>query len=110
MKTQRWTFLLMLFGGLLAQAQFKQPYVWNQSVEGNQLTVEVVIPAAAYLYVDHKQTIDLTFTQADLPKLQAHFDEEFKKVNNDEKFTPIVNRYCMFCSATKDQCPFSKQL
>lgn len=64
----------------------------------------------SYNFVDHKQTITVNFTRAELPQLQGYFDDQFEIVNSDTKFEPKINPYCKWCPATKEQCPYSKQL
>lgn len=71
---------------------------------------EVELVKCAYLYLDHKKTVPVTFTRAELPQLQGHFDSEHDKVNSETKFEPKINEYCKWCPATKSQCKFSKQL
>jgi CRISPR/Cas system-associated exonuclease Cas4 (RecB family) len=64
----------------------------------------------AYIYVDHKQTFRLDFTRDDLPKLEAHFDEQYQIVNADASFQPKINEFCKWCEATKSQCQYSRKL
>ena len=52
MNIGRSLFVLMLSVAALAQAQFKQPYVWSHSVQGEQLVIEAVVPVNTFLYVD----------------------------------------------------------
>jgi thiol:disulfide interchange protein len=48
-------FCLLALSALSATAQFSQPYLWSQSIEGGRLTVEVEIPAGAYLYAEQTE-------------------------------------------------------
>ena len=64
----------------------------------------------AYMYVDHRHTYPIKFKREELPQLQGHFDDEWRKVDEDETYDPKVNRYCGWCPATKSQCPYSRNL
>jgi CRISPR/Cas system-associated exonuclease Cas4 (RecB family) len=70
--------------------------------------VEKII--TSYIYVDHRQIVPVTFTRAQLPDLQRHFNEESEKVNSEVNFDPTQNKFCNFCEATKAQCPYSKKM
>lgn len=59
MKSIRWFFLLLSLAALSAKAQFDQPYLWSHAVQDDQLTVEVKIPDAAYLYAE-QTAVELT--------------------------------------------------
>lgn len=76
MKPSRLIFILAALLISSAQAQFKQPYVWSQSVEGDRLTVEVAIPSGAYLYTD-QTSVELFPAAAALnvPASQTHTDD-----------------------------------
>ena len=63
-----------------------------------------------YFYVDHKKTIQKTYTKADKNRLVDHFVKEHDKVNAEENFDPKSNQFCGFCEATKKQCKFSRKL
>ena len=63
-----------------------------------------------YLYVDHKKTIQKSYTKADKNRLIDHFVSEHVKVNEEVNFDPKCNQYCGYCEATKAQCKFSKKL
>jgi len=76
MKTSRWIFLLTVLVFSTAQAQFKQPYVWSQSVDGDRLTVEVSIPSSAYLYADRTSVGLLPSVSAKVaPVSHSHTDD-----------------------------------
>jgi thiol:disulfide interchange protein DsbD len=76
MKTSRLIFMLTALVFSTAQAQFKQPYVWSQSLDGDRLTVEVSIPASAYLYAE-QTSVDLlpAATAHAAPVSHSHTDE-----------------------------------
>jgi len=75
MRTLRWTFILTLLAASLAQAQFTQPYVWHQSVDGTRLTVAVDVPSGAYLYVNQTSVELLPATDVqEAPVSQTHTD------------------------------------
>jgi thiol:disulfide interchange protein DsbD len=76
MKTSRLIFMLTALIFSTAQAQFKQPYVWSQSLDGDRLTVEVSIPASAYLYAE-QTSVDLlpAATAHAAPVSHSHTDE-----------------------------------
>ena len=63
-----------------------------------------------YLYVDHKKTIQKTYTAGDKNRLVDHFNNEHLKVNSEVNFDPKHNQYCGYCDASKSQCKFSKKL
>lgn len=60
-----------------------------------------------YMYVDHKQTVNKEFTQADKGRIITHFVEEHQKVNAEVNFDPCKNQYCRWCEATKDICKYA---
>ena len=60
-----------------------------------------------YLYVDHKQTVQKEFTQADKGRIMTHFIAEHEKVNAEVNFDPCKNQYCRFCDATKELCQYA---
>lgn len=76
MKIGRLFFTLMLLVASLAQAQFKQPYVWSQSVDSDRLILEVVIPDGAYLYAE-QTSIELVpvVVAEEAPVSHSHTDE-----------------------------------
>lgn len=59
-----------------ASAQITQPYAWSHSIEGNRLSVEVVIPEGAYLYSE-RTSVDVAEAGAPLlvPAKRTHTDE-----------------------------------
>lgn len=63
-----------------------------------------------YAYVDHKQTMPLSFKRDQAQELREHFDAEHAKVNADKEFRPQVNEFCKWCPATRAQCPYSRKL
>lgn len=63
--------------------------------------------AVTYLYVDHKQQINKTYTQKDRIKLVEHFQDQHDKVNEEKAFDPTKNKFCKWCDATKEQCKFA---
>lgn len=63
-----------------------------------------------YVYVDHKKTVPVEYTQKDKPKLVEHFMKEHEKVNAEKNFDPTSNEFCTWCEATKKQCPMSRKL
>jgi len=63
-----------------------------------------------YLYVDHKKTIQKSYSQKDKERLVNHFVAEHQKVNSEVNFDPTHNQYCGYCEAVKAQCKFSKKL
>lgn len=71
---------------------------------------DVQIIDVAYLFVDHKQTIKVQFHRDQYEEFKAHFVAEHVKVNSETKWEPKINQYCKWCPATKEQCPFSKQM
>lgn len=71
---------------------------------------EIPKVTTTYAYVDHRQTINKTFTQDDKDELRAHFDREYDKVNSDKEFKPTVNEFCKWCPMTRKQCPYSRKL
>jgi len=76
MKIKRWIILGTVLAAAWAQAQFSQPYTWSQSVEDDRLTVEVSVPADAYLYAE--QTSVKIVPSAELqksPLAHAHTDD-----------------------------------
>jgi len=76
MKTLRWIILLTALTAALAQAQFKQPYVWSQSLEGDRLSVAVSIPDGAYLYSE-RTSVELlpAATMEEVPAAHSHTDD-----------------------------------
>lgn len=64
----------------------------------------------AYLFVDHKQTIKVDFTRDQFDEFQNYFIDRHDTVNSETDWEPKINKYCKWCPATREQCPFSKQL
>lgn len=64
----------------------------------------------AYFFVDHKKSIQKSYTADDRNRLVDHFEAEHVKVNAEENFDPKQNQFCGWCDATKDQCKFSRKL
>lgn len=62
-----------------------------------------------YLYVDHKQTVQKSYTQNDKARIITHFVEEHQKVNAEINYDPCKNQYCRFCEATKDMCQYASK-
>lgn len=71
---------------------------------------EIQVIDVAYLFVDHKQTIKVQFKRDQYEEFKAHFIAEHLQVNNETEWAPKINQYCKWCAATKEQCPYSKQL
>lgn len=63
-----------------------------------------------YIYVDHKKTIQKTYTRADKNRLVDHFVKEHDKVNAEKNFDPKPNQFCGWCEASKAQCKLSRKL
>lgn len=63
-----------------------------------------------YLFVDHKKSIQKTYTKADKNRLVDHFTKEHDRVNAEKNFDPKANQFCTWCEATKKQCPLSRKL
>lgn len=61
---------------------------------------------SAYLYIEHKQTIPITITRDDMPKLKKHFENKYIEINSEEDYEPKRNAYCGYCLATPEQCKF----
>lgn len=61
---------------------------------------------SAYLYIEHKQTVTITLTRADLPALKKYFEDKYVEVNIEEDYDPTRNAYCNFCRATPSQCKY----
>lgn len=70
--------MVSLFLGLAtaAWAQFSQPYNWSHSVKDGKLTVQVDVPASAYLYAE-QTSIALTppVEELERPRAHPHTDE-----------------------------------
>lgn len=62
-----WLALLILS----ASAQISQPYEWSHSVDGDRLTVEVVVPEGTYLY-EGRTTVKVNGETELLEKPEAH--------------------------------------
>jgi CRISPR/Cas system-associated exonuclease Cas4 (RecB family) len=62
----------------------------------------------SYVFLDHKHSIPVKFGRSELPQMQDDFIKAFEVVNEEENFDPKRNKYCMFCPATRDQCPYAK--
>lgn len=71
---------------------------------------EIQIIDVAYLFVDHKQTVKVHFDRSQFEEFKTHFIAQHVKVNSETEWNPQINQYCKWCPATKEQCPFSKQL
>jgi len=71
---------------------------------------ELEVIDVAYVFADHKQTISVRFYRKDFQEFRSYFDDQHRIVNTEEKWEPKINQYCKWCPATKEQCPFSKQL
>jgi len=71
---------------------------------------EIQVIDVAYLFVDHKQTVKVHFKRDQYEEFKAHFISEHVRVNSEDKWDPKINQYCKWCPATKEQCPFSKQM
>ena len=63
----------------------------------------------SYVFLEHKQTIPVTFERDELPDIIEAFDEASAEVNCDESWMPRKNKYCFFCPATPEQCPNKKR-
>ena len=63
----------------------------------------------SYVFLEHKQTIQVTFTREELPAIIDSFDEASVEVNCDEAWIAKKNKYCFFCAATSDQCENKKR-
>ena len=71
---------------------------------------EIMEIDVAYLFVDHKQTVKVHFDRSQFEEFKAHFIAQHVRVNSETEWKPRINQYCKWCAATKEQCPFSKQL
>lgn len=63
-----------------------------------------------YLFVDHKKSIQKTYTANDKDRLVGHFVAEHERVNAEVNFDPKQNQFCSWCEATKPQCKHSRKL
>lgn len=63
-----------------------------------------------YIYVDHKKTIQKTYTQDNRIELVDYFNSQHEAVNTEANFDPKANDFCKWCEATKAQCPKSRKL
>lgn len=61
---------------------------------------------SAYLYIEHKQTVQVILTRDDLPALKKHFENKYVEINMEEDYEPTRNQYCGYCKATPEQCKF----
>lgn len=61
---------------------------------------------SAYMFVEHKQTIKVSFTRDMLEDMRAPFDALHEKVNLATDFPFKKNRYCNWCLST--DCPVKK--
>lgn len=76
MKPLRCLIRILCLSGLSVMAQFAQPYLWSQSLEGKMLVVDVEIPETAYLYADRTSVeLDPEVTPLELPTSHPHTDE-----------------------------------
>lgn len=64
----------------------------------------------AYIYIEHKKVTKFKVTREELPKIQAHFEAAFEKVQMEKEWKPTPNEYCKYCPANKKQCQFSRKL
>lgn len=74
----------------------------------------------AYIYLEHKKLHKIRVirdestrqepTDALLPVVQQHFEQEFEKVQAETEWRPKPNEFCKWCPANKAQCPFSRKL
>jgi CRISPR/Cas system-associated exonuclease Cas4 (RecB family) len=114
--------LVALSPARIAIVDFKTGKFKDYSVSGfGQLELSAVIGLnmfpeienldTLYAYVDHKKTIQRSFTQKDdRERLTVHFTEMHNIVNAEVDFDPKKNEFCNFCPATKLQCQFSRKL
>lgn len=63
-----------------------------------------------YMFVDHRKTINRTYSRKDHTRLVDHFVTEHDKVNSEANFDPKTNQFCTWCEAVKSQCKFSRKL
>lgn len=62
----------------------------------------------AFMFLEHKHTMSITFHRSQLTELVDYFEKLHTNVNADNTFDPKKNRYCFFCRATSEQCPYKK--
>lgn len=58
---------------------------------------------SAYLYVEHKQTVQVVFLRDELEKMKSDFDAAYQMVQDEEDFAPTKHQYCMWCLV--NDCP-----
>ncbi|MGW8177833.1 MAG: PD-(D/E)XK nuclease family protein [bacterium] len=58
----------------------------------------------AYLFLDHKQTVNVHIMRDELEAQMEYFNNMHTEVNEADKFPPLKNQYCGFC-LIKEDCP-----
>lgn len=62
----------------------------------------------AYFFVEHKKTVQVSFTRDQLEELKAPFDSQHEAVNVAKEFPFKKNKYCNWCDIPPGRCPVKK--
>lgn len=63
---------------------------------------------AAFLFLEHKHTISVSFTRDELPDLTSYFENLHANINADKDLKPTPHKYCYFCKLTSEYCVYKK--
>ena len=64
-----------------------------------------------YIYVDHKKTVPLKLNRTEnFEILRDKLVAEHNQINAEQDWQPCVNKFCMWCEATKDLCCYSRKV
>jgi len=69
---------------------------------------EINTVTTAYVFVEHKQSIKMTFYRKNLAESIDAFHAAYDEVAADTEFKPKVNRNCFFCRVSPADCEFKK--